>query len=110
MLNDKSYNLLKKSATVLLPAAGALYFALAQIWDLPKAEQVVGSIAAVNTFLGVVLGLSTRAYNKSDAKYDGSIEISDELTLDGPKQVYSLILNEDTSHLGDKKSLTFKMP
>lgn len=63
-MNDKTYDVLKWIATYLLPALGTLYFALAQIWNLPYGEQVVGSITAIDTFLGVVLGLSTGQYNK----------------------------------------------
>ena len=63
-MNDKTYDVLKWIATYLLPALGTLYFALAQIWNLPYGEQVVGSITATDTFLGVVLGLSTSQYNK----------------------------------------------
>ena len=63
-MNDKTYDVLKWIATYLLPALGTLYFALAQIWNLPYGEQVVGSITAIDTFLGVVFGLSTSQYNK----------------------------------------------
>ena len=63
-MNDKTYDILKWIATYLLPALGTLYFALAQIWNLPYGEQIVGSITAVDTCLGVVLGLSTSQYNK----------------------------------------------
>lgn len=63
-MNDKTYDVLKWIATYLLPALGTLYFALAQIWNFPYGEQVVGSITAIDTFLGVVLGLSTSQYNK----------------------------------------------
>ena len=65
-LNDKTYDTLKWIAMYLLPAAGALYFALAGIWGLPYGEQVVGTITAVDTFLGVILGISTAQYNKAN--------------------------------------------
>ena len=52
----------------LLPSAGTLYFALAGIWGLPYGEQVVGTITAVDTFLGVILGISTSQYNKTADK------------------------------------------
>ena len=48
----------------LLPALGTLYFALASIWGLPCGEQIVGTITAIDTFLGVILGISTAQYNK----------------------------------------------
>lgn len=64
MMSNKMYNILKWVAMILLPALGTLYFALAGIWGFPYAEQVVGTITAVDTFLGVILGISTAQYNK----------------------------------------------
>lgn len=61
-LSNKTYDILKWIAQYLLPAAGTLYFALAQIWGLPYGEQIVGTIAAVDTFLGVILGISSANY------------------------------------------------
>ena len=66
-MSDKTYNILKWIAMVLLPAVGTLYFALAGIWDFPYGEQIVGTITAVDTFLGVILGISTAQYNKTQA-------------------------------------------
>lgn len=64
-MSNKVYNILKWFAMYLLPASGTLYFALAGIWGLPYGEQIVGTITAVDTFLGVLLGISTAQYNKS---------------------------------------------
>ena len=64
-MSNKVYNILKWIAMYLLPAVGTLYFALAGIWGLPYGEQIVGTITAVDTFLGVVLGISTAQYDKS---------------------------------------------
>ena len=61
---NKTYDILKKVAQYLLPAAGTLYFALAGIWGFPYGEEIVGTITAVDTFLGVLLGVSTSQYNK----------------------------------------------
>ena len=63
-MNNKVYDVLKWIAMYLLPALGTLYFALASIWGLPYGEQIVGTITAVDTFLGVILGISTVQYNK----------------------------------------------
>jgi len=65
VLPDKVYDILKWIAMVVLPAIGTLYFALAGIWGFPFGEEVVGTITAVDTFLGVVLGVSTTQYNKT---------------------------------------------
>ena len=64
VLNNRVYDVLKWIALYLLPALGTLYFALAGIWNLPYGEEVVGTITAVDTFLGVLLGISSANYNK----------------------------------------------
>lgn len=64
-LSNKTYDTLKWIAQYLLPAIGTLYFALARIWGLPYGEQVVGTITAVDAFLGAILGISTMQYNKA---------------------------------------------
>lgn len=63
-LSNKVYDVLKFIAQILLPAIGTLYFALARIWDFPFAEEIVGTITAVDAFLGALLGISTIQYNK----------------------------------------------
>ena len=64
MMSNSMYDKLKWIAQILLPAVGTLYFALAQIWGFPFAEQIVGSISAIDCFLGALLGISTALYNK----------------------------------------------
>ena len=63
-MNNKTYDILKWIAQVVLPALATLYFAIASIWGLPYAEQIVGTITAVDAFLGAILGISTYMYNK----------------------------------------------
>lgn len=65
-MSNKAYDTLKWIAQILLPALGTLYFALAGIWGFPYAEAVVGTITAFDTFLGVLLGISTANYNKKN--------------------------------------------
>ena len=69
-LSNKAYDILKWIAQILLPAVGTLYFALAGIWGLPYGEQVVGTITAVDTFLGVVLGISSSQYKKETEQHE----------------------------------------
>ena len=64
-LSNKAYDTLKWIAQYLLPAIGTLYFALARIWGLPYGAQIVGTITAVDAFLGAILGISTMQYNKT---------------------------------------------
>lgn len=64
-MSDKVYDVLKWVALILIPAIGTLYFALAGIWGFPYAEAIVGTLTAVDTFLGAILGISTSMYKKN---------------------------------------------
>ena len=61
-MDNKTYDILKYIAQIVLPAVGTLYFALAQIWGLPYGEEIVGTITAIDTFLGALLQLSSNKY------------------------------------------------
>lgn len=63
-LSNKTYDVLKTITTIVLPALGTLYFALAAIWNFPYSEQVTGTVTAVVTFLGTLLGISNANYKK----------------------------------------------
>ena len=65
-MSNKMYDVLKWIAMVVLPALGTLYFALASIWGFPYAEEIVGTITAVDTCLGVLLGITSAQYNKKE--------------------------------------------
>jgi len=105
LLSNGAYDVLKRAVTIVLPALSTLYFTLAQIWSLPKSEEVVGTIAAVNTFLGVILGVSSKTYNNSDAKYTGEIQVEDT----GERKVVSLVVNGDPYDLEHMNEATFKI-
>lgn len=64
-MSNKTYDVLKYIAQIVLPAVGTLYAALSGIWGFPYGEQIVGSILAVDTFLGAILGISSAKYNKN---------------------------------------------
>lgn len=65
-MSNKVYDILKWIAQILLPALATLYFALAGIWDFPYAEAIVGTITAIDTFLGIILGISSANYHKKE--------------------------------------------
>lgn len=73
MMSNKVYDVLKYIAQIVLPALATLYFALAQIWGLPYGEQIVGTITAVDAFLGAILRISTIQYeNKKEEDSDNA--------------------------------------
>jgi len=63
-MDNTVYDILKYVAQIVLPALATLYFALSQIWGLPYGEQIVGTITAIDAFLGALLGISTYQYKK----------------------------------------------
>lgn len=105
-MSNRLYDSLKFLAQIFLPALGALYYGVAHIWGLPKADEIVGTLVVVDTFLGGLLHISTKQYNDGDAKYAGVIDIENK--PDGVK-VYSLNLNTDPSSLDKSKEVTFKV-
>lgn len=76
-MTNKIYDILKFIAQIVLPGLGTLYFALAGIWGLPYGEQVVGTITAIDTFLGLLLGLSSNNYYKNGLDTDGVLMVDD---------------------------------
>lgn len=65
-LSNKQYDVLKWIAMIALPAIGTLYSSLAAIWGFPYGDQIVGTVLAIDTFLGVLLGISATQYNKTN--------------------------------------------
>lgn len=65
-MNNKVYDVLKFIAQIALPALGTLYFALAGIWGFPYGEAIVGTVTAVDVFLGALLGISSVQYKKEN--------------------------------------------
>lgn len=108
LLSNKMYDHLKRLAQIGLPAAGTLYFALAQIWGLPNGEEVVGTVVAVDAFLGLLLGYANRSYNNSEAKYDGVIDVKE--TEAGDKLFDMTLLHvEDPQDLEQLNEVVFKV-
>jgi hypothetical protein len=64
-LKNSTYDTLKFIAQIVLPGLATLYAALSSIWGLPYGEQIVGTISAVDVFLGALLGISSQSYKNS---------------------------------------------
>lgn len=101
-LTDSVYDKLKTATTQWIPAAGSAYFGLSQIWGWPAGEEVVGSLAIVATFLGVLLGISSKNYQETT---DG--EITKEYDPETNRTILALELNEDAAVIGSKNRVVF---
>lgn len=68
LMSDKAYNIMKWIVQYILPGLGVLYAIIAGATGLPYAEVVLAVVMAVDWFLGIILGISTKQYNKYVAK------------------------------------------
>lgn len=105
LISGRVYDIMKFTAQVFLPALGTLYFAIAGIWGLPNAQEVMGTILAIDAFLGVLLGLSQLQYNNSGVKYDGVMTV---LETDEAKS-FTLEFDGDPHDIDKKKEVIFKV-
>jgi len=107
-LSNQTYDLLKRVVQVVLPAAATLYAGLAVFWGWPHAAEVTGSITLVATFGGAVLGISTKSYNNSEAKYDGTAYVTTAET--GAKKADLVLKNyENPASVADQDEIRFKV-
>lgn len=65
-MSNNVYDKLKFIALVMLPALATLYLTLSAIWGLPYGEAVAGTITAIDTFLGALLGISSKKYAEGE--------------------------------------------
>jgi Putative phage holin Dp-1 len=103
-MNAKMLNYLRLAAQYWIPALGTLVFTLGSIWDWTFTENLVGSIMAFDTFLGVLLGFQTRG--TAQPGYDGQLVIN---TTNPIKDVYTVDLGETLAKLPDKDSVTLRI-
>jgi hypothetical protein len=107
LISNGTYDLLKKVVTIVLPAFATLYAALSQAWGFPNSEAVVATCAAVATFGGVLLSVSTKSWNKSEAKYDGEITITGVDEITGHPDL-ALNITTDPNELFSKRTVRFR--
>lgn len=101
------YDITKQLATIVFPAAITLYLTLGGIWHWANIQEVSATLGAINVFLGVVLGISTSSYKRSDKSKDGALNI-DPTDEDNP--VKGLDLSQITSSaIASKGTVTLKV-
>ena len=101
MFDSKTYDTLKWVAQFLLPALGTLYFTISSIWGLPYGEQILGTITAIDLFLGAILGLSSSKYEG-----DGTMIVD---TSNPDRDIYRMELSNPVETLSEKDSVVFKV-
>lgn len=110
IFNGGVYDFLKWASLVVFPALGAFYFTVGNIWHWPNVEEVIGTILAVEVFIGALIGVSTRQYNKSDAKYSGTLEVVEDHENGFAAAAIKFNDNISAGDLVGQKEVTFKVP
>jgi len=106
VLTPQVYNFIKKLVQIVLPAFSVLYLGLSELWGFPAAEKVVGSVALLTTFLGVLIGITGARYASSDAGTSGEFVVTED---GGGASGYRLVLNADPEQLANQEKITFKV-
>lgn len=106
VLSNKTYDVLKYVVTIVLPALATLYSAIGLLWGAPATEQVVATIVALTTFLGATLNLSGRQYVESGAKYDGTLNVSEN---EAGAKTLEMEFEGDPYELDNQKEVAFRV-
>lgn len=106
ILGNTSYDIAKDVVTLYIPGAGTLYSALAAIWDWGFSNEVVGTAAAVATFLGIILKVSSNRFQNLPVQYNGEVLIN---TTDPMEETMKLVVDEDFQSLQAKDEIRLKV-
>lgn len=105
-MSDKTYDFLNGLVKYVLPGAATLYLALAALWVLPYGEQVSGTIMAITTFLGIIIGISKRSYLALPPTYDGDVLVD---AREEGEDLLTLALERPVEDIRNLDSVTFKV-
>lgn len=64
IFKNKTYDVLKAIAQYALPALATCVATIFKIWNIPYGVEISATIMAIDTFLGVLLGISSAKYNE----------------------------------------------
>ena len=67
-MKNKTYDFWKRVAMYYLPAIATAVITIFEIWKIPYGTQIGATITALDTMLGVFLGISSNNYNKKGEK------------------------------------------
>ena len=106
-MSDSVYAALKVFAQInTLPLVGSLYFLLSIFADVPSASAVLFGLLVEDLIVGLILMAAAKSYRKSQAKYDGVIDV---FIPDDDHMRYAISLNSDPELLHERHEVLFKI-
>lgn len=61
-MNDKTYDILKRFALIVVPALATFVNAVGIVWGVPYTNEATATITAFGVFLGAAIGVSSKNY------------------------------------------------
>lgn len=61
-MTDKTYDILKRVALIVVPALATFVNAVGIVWGIPYTNEATATITALGVFLGAALGVSSKNY------------------------------------------------
>lgn len=61
-MNNKTYDILKRVALIIIPALATFVNAVGIVWGVPYTNEATATITAFGVFLGAALGVSSKNY------------------------------------------------
>ena len=84
-MNDKTYDILKRVALIVIPALATFVNGIGIVWGLPYTNEITATITAFGVFLGAALGVSSKNYEP---------ETHGNLVVTGSNDVYADFAHE----------------
>lgn len=106
VLSNTAYDVTKDVITLGFPAAVTLYSGLAIIWGWPFSEEVVATGGLVGVFLGVLLKIAQKRYEKLPTQYDGELIANDPNPMEN---TFRLDLNKGLPELANQDEVRIKV-
>lgn len=105
-ISEEAYLLFRRLVEYVFPALGTLYFTIAQLWGLPYAEEVVGTIVALAAFFAVIVKLSRWAYQNDNSRFDAAL-VMDQSDPEQERWGFNIIRSID--EIGEKDEMAVKV-
>lgn len=105
LFKGKLYDWLKYTAMIVLPGLAGFVITFFNIWDIGYADQIAASITAVNAFLGILLGLSNRTYNRDESQFDGYLTMTGSDPDTGIPDLGLIVTRDPSAILSDSKGI-----
>lgn len=106
VLGNVTYDVIKDVITIGFPGAVTLYAALAVIWAWPFSEEVVATGGAIGIFLGILLKIAQKRYEKLPTQYDGEFYANDP---DPDAETFRLDWNRNLAAMANQDEIRLKV-